>query len=87
MTHGGIAGAAVRISHITQLEANMATRRYGISRGGAQDTIVEAAGPATVNNVELTIDLAVGMTREDVVLLIDRLSRYILENDFPPVTA
>lgn len=65
----------------------MATRRYGISRGESQDAIVEAVGAATVDDIELTIDLAAGMTREDVLLLVDRLSRYILENDFPPVSA
>ena len=65
----------------------MATRRYGISRGDAQDAIVEAVGAATVDDIELTLDLAAGMTREEVLLLIDRLSRYILENDYPPVSA
>ena len=62
----------------------MATRLYGISRGESQDQITEAVGAATTDNVELTIDLAAGLTREDVVLLLDRLSRYILEHDFPP---
>ncbi|MCG8548237.1 MAG: hypothetical protein MJE12_28900 [Alphaproteobacteria bacterium] len=62
----------------------MATRLYGISRGEGQDQITEAVGAATTDNVELTIDLAAGLTREDVVLLLDRLSRYILEHDFPP---
>ena len=65
----------------------MATCRYGISRGEAQDAVAEAVGAATVDDIELTIDLAAGMTREDVLLLVDRLSRYILENDFPPVSA
>ena len=62
----------------------MATRLYGISRGESQDQITETVGAATTDNVELTIDLAAGLTREDVVLLLDRLSRYILEHDFPP---
>lgn len=65
----------------------MATRRYGISRGDGQDAIAEAAGAATVDDIELTLDLAAGMTREEVLLLFDRLSRYILENDYPPVSA
>ena len=62
----------------------MATRLYGISRGEGQDQITETVGAATTDNVELTIDLAAGLTREDAVLLLDRLSRYILEHDFPP---
>ena len=62
----------------------MATRLYGISRGEGQDQITEAVGLATTDSMELTVDLAAGLTREDVVLLLDRLSRYILEHDFPP---
>ncbi len=62
----------------------MATRLYGISQGEGQDQITEGVGAATTDSVELTIDLAAGMTREDVVLLLDRLSRYILEHDYPP---
>ena len=65
----------------------MATRRYGISRGEGQERIAEAVGAATVDDIELTLDLAAGMTREEVLLLLDRLSRYILENDYPPVSA
>ena len=62
----------------------MATRLYGISRGEVQDQITEAVGLATTDSMELTVDLAAGLTREDVVVLLDRLSRYILEHDFPP---
>ena len=62
----------------------MATRLYGISRGESQEQIAETAGAATTDDLELTIDLAVGMTREEVVVLLDRITRYILEHDFPP---
>jgi hypothetical protein len=62
----------------------MATRLYGISHGEGQDQITESVGAVTTDSVELTIDLEVGLTREDVVLLLDRVSRYILEHDFPP---
>lgn len=62
----------------------MATRLYGISRGEGQEQIAEAVGSATTDDLELTIDLAVGMTREEVVVLLDRVTRYILEHDFPP---
>jgi hypothetical protein len=63
----------------------MATRLYGISRGEGQTDIAEGVGAATADNVELTIDLAAGLTREEVVVLLDRITRYILEHDFPPV--
>ena len=44
----------------------------------------QAVGAATADDLELTIDLAAGMTREEVVVLLDRITRYILEHDFPP---
>lgn len=62
----------------------MATRLYGISRGEGQEQIAESIGVATTDTVELTIDLAAGLTREEVVVLLDRITRYILEHDFPP---
>ena len=62
----------------------MATRLYGISRGESQEQISEIVGAATTDDIELTIDLAAGMTREEVVMLLDRITRYILEHDFPP---
>lgn len=62
----------------------MATRLYGISRGESQEQISETAGAVTTDELELTIDLAAGMTREEVVVLLDRIARYVLEHDFPP---
>jgi hypothetical protein len=62
----------------------MATRLYGISRGARQEQIAETVGATTTDDLELTIDLAAGMTREEVVVLLDRIARYILEHDFPP---
>ena len=62
----------------------MATRLYGISRGEGQEQIADGIGAATTDDVELTIDLAAGLTREEVVVLLDRVTRYILEYDFPP---
>ena len=62
----------------------MATRLYGISRGEGQEQIAEGVGSATTDDLELTIDLDANMTREEVVVLLDRVTRYILEHDFPP---
>lgn len=62
----------------------MATRLYGISRGEGQEQIFESVGAATADDMELTIDLDSGLTREEVVVLLDRITRHILEHDFPP---
>jgi hypothetical protein len=62
----------------------MATRLYGVSRGDGPEAISETAGPAVTKELELIVDLAPGMTREDVLLLLERLSRHLLEHDWPP---
>lgn len=62
----------------------MATRLYGISRGDRSEAISETVGPAVTKELELIVDLAPGMTREELLLLLERLSRHILEHDWPP---
>lgn len=62
----------------------MATRIYGISRGEAHHQVTEGVGSSTTDELELTFDLAPGMTREEVLGLIDKIKMYILEDQFPP---
>lgn len=63
----------------------MATRRYGISRGENVDQVTEAVGAATAtDSMEFTFDLAVGLTREDVILGLDKIKMVILADNFPP---
>ena len=63
----------------------MATRRYGISRGETDFSITEGVGAAVASdNIELTFDLAVGLTREDVLLALDKIPNHILKGNFPP---
>lgn len=63
----------------------MATRRYGVSRGETGDQVTEAVGAATASDsVELTVDLAVNLTREDVLLAIEKIERKVIEGNWPP---
>ena len=63
----------------------MATRRYGMSRGETQQQITEAVGAAvSSDDVELTFDLAVGLTREDVLLALEKFKAHIIAGKFPP---
>ena len=49
------------------------------------ETVAEAAGAATVaDDFELTVDLASGATREEVLLALDTIKARILESDWPP---
>jgi len=65
----------------------MATRRYGISRGERRraNGVLEAAGAAVASNsVELTIDLAVGLTKYDVLNAIKEIREAVERDQWPP---
>lgn len=63
----------------------MATRRYGLSRGETFDQVTEGVGAAVaVDSVELTVDLASNLTREDVLLAIEKIQNYITQGNWPP---
>lgn len=63
----------------------MATRIYKVSRGETEFQVVEDVGSATVSdNVEMTFDLAVGLTKAEVLLALDMIKNHILKGNFPP---
>lgn len=63
----------------------MATRRYGLSRGETEFQVTEAVGAATAtDSMEFTFDLAVGLTRENVLNALDLLRNHITKGKFPP---
>lgn len=64
----------------------MATRLYGISRGENYGSVVtEGVGSATAaDNIELTVDLAVSLTKAEVVMALQRIADYITTHDWPP---
>lgn len=63
----------------------MATRRYGLSRGESEFQVTEAVGAAVAaDGVEVTFDLAVSLTRQDVLDALDAIKRHIIKGNFPP---
>lgn len=63
----------------------MATRRYGLSRGEQVQNVTEAVGAATAaDSMEFTFDLAAGLTKEDVLLALEKFKHYIMHRNFPP---
>jgi hypothetical protein len=63
----------------------MATRRWGVSRGESPEQVTEAVGSAVASDsVELTVDLAVSLTREDVLLAIKKIERQVASGKWPP---
>lgn len=57
----------------------MATRLYGISRGEKHYDVTEQVGSPTTDDIELTVDLAKVTSREEALVLIDKVKAYILE--------
>lgn len=63
----------------------MATRLYGLSRGENMDQVTEGVGSAVAaDSIELTVDLAVSLTKEDVLLALKKFEAYILKGNWPP---
>jgi hypothetical protein len=63
----------------------MATRLYGISRGETEFQVVEDVGSAVAtDNIELTVDLAEDLTKEDVLLALDKFKAHITKGNWPP---
>jgi len=63
----------------------MATRRYSLAKGETEFQVTEAVGAATATKaMEFTFDLAVGLTKEDVLLALDKFKNWIHKGKFPP---
>lgn len=63
----------------------MATRIYGLSRGDTEFQVTEGVGSATAaDNIELTVDLAVSLTKEEIIRALKMLENHILKGNFPP---
>lgn len=63
----------------------MATRRYGWTQGDEHYEVTETVGAAVAEDtVELTVDLADGLGKLDVLKALEDLGRYIAEHDWPP---
>lgn len=63
----------------------MATRRWGLSRGETEFGVTEAVGAAVAaDDVEVTVDLAKSLDKNDVLVKLDEIKNYILAHNWPP---
>lgn len=63
----------------------MATRLYGLSRGETEFEVTEGVGSAVAaDGVELTVDLAVSLTKNEVLLALDMFKNHIVKGNWPP---
>ena len=65
----------------------MVTRKYNVPQGLTRHKdVTEAAGAGIVagNVVQVTVDLALGAEKREVLQAIDTAARYIRKNAWPP---
>lgn len=63
----------------------MATRLYGLSRGETETGVAEGVGAAvSADGIELTVDLAVGLDKQDVLKALRLFENHILKGNWPP---
>lgn len=63
----------------------MATRRYGLSRGETEFNVLEGVGAAVAtDDIELTINLAANIPRNEVLIALDHFRNHILKGMWPP---
>lgn len=61
----------------------MADRIYGLDRGEEQTKVAEGSSSPT-KDVEVVVDLAQSLTKNEVIRLLTRISDHIVTDDFPP---
>lgn len=62
----------------------MADRFIGIVKGGTLDSVTQGSS-TTSKAIELRIDLAVTMTKQEVLLALEHLEHYIEQNAIWPM--
>jgi hypothetical protein len=56
-----------------------------LSRGETEFQVLEGVGSATVSDgVEVTVDLAVGLQKSEVILILQQIENWILKGNWPP---
>lgn len=61
----------------------MADRFYGLDRGDTEFDVADALSSPT-KDVEVVVDLAIGMDRDEVIRALDMMKNHILKVDWPP---
>lgn len=61
----------------------MADRIYGINRNEQMTSVVEGSASPT-KDVEIVVDLAVGLTKAETIMLIEQIKNKIVEGIWPP---
>lgn len=61
----------------------MANRFFGANKGQQKTDIVQSSSTQS-KSIELNVDLAAGMDKNEVLIKLKELEEYIIENIWPP---
>jgi hypothetical protein len=61
----------------------MADRIYGLDRGETEFNVAESSS-SPAKDVEVVVDLAVGLEKSEVLLALDMIKNHIIKGDWPP---
>lgn len=61
----------------------MADRIYGLDRGQTEFSVSEGSSSPTLD-VEVVVDLAVGLTKSEVLQALDMIKNHIVKGNWPP---
>jgi hypothetical protein len=61
----------------------MAVQYFGIEKGGKFTTVTQDSS-STGKTIEVAVDLADGASKEQVIVALQNLKDYILQNKWPP---
>lgn len=61
----------------------MADRIYGLDRGDTEFSVAEDSSSPT-KDVEVVVDLAVGLQKSEVLQLLDMIKNHIVKGSWPP---
>lgn len=61
----------------------MADRIYGLDRGETEFNVAESSS-SPAKDVEVVVDLAVGLERSEVLQALDMIKNHIIKGNWPP---
>jgi hypothetical protein len=60
----------------------MASRYIGVALGGALKDVTDS-GSTTSSAIELVVDMTAVPKRQDVILALEQIEAYLLQNEYP----
>ena len=62
----------------------MANRYWGLDRGEHKVDVTEGSSSTATTDVEVRYDIASSMDKSEVLIALEEIKNYIIENQWPP---